>query len=301
MKSAPLAGIAALIVVAVALAACAPKTEPEIAVELFDPAYFEGLEFSPPYASESDYIKGLTYHGGGWGLNYRFGETEDWFWLRYWRCERKPQAKQEYYRLESGDFEVPFLAILDLADAHPKSVEFDAESSTLSAGGGDASLSYKVHFTKTESGLERTVYYKTGHVQYVTFDESILDAPVSRDVRTPFTGSRHKNDEIYFEVDPPADESDRIGVMILWEPRAWIPLPAIAFLPFDEIENHQINFRSVRHTLTFDGTGLGTKLRGRLSVLDDGHTLEIVDVATGKVLITSREVYEVERDETREP
>lgn len=301
MKATPIVGVAISLIAALALAGCGPESEPETAAKQdYDPAFLEGLEISPPNARESDYIKGLSYHGGGWGFTYKFGETEDWFWIRYWSFIRKPQAVPENFSSEDAGFEIPAVAVLDLADVNRDSVEFDPETSAVAASGGDASLAYTVQFIKTGSGLQRTVSYKTGHVQYVTFDDSILDAPVSRDVRTAFTGSRQKSDEFYFEMDPPEDESDRVGVMILWEPRAWVPLPAIAFLPFDEIENFQINLTSIRHTMMIRGTGFGKRLHCSLTVNADGHSFAIVDLDTREVLISAQEVYEADRDETRE-
>lgn len=225
---------------------------------------------------------------------------DEWFWLRDWKCEVRTFASEEDFSEWEGEVQVTAVALLDLMHLYMGSGRFDSEATALSVHGGQEAFTYEVVFLNTTEGLQRIVTDLDGIVEYATYDESILDAPVSRDIRQKEPYRVNFSDELILEVNLPPDRSQRIGDMIFWEPRGWIPMPAIAVLPFDEIQsvsNHEKV--DTGHSLEIKGTGLGRKLQATVTIREVGYNVEIVDAETGKVLISAREVYEREKDRLR--
>lgn len=324
MNSAPLWGMAALLIAALAIAACAPKAATESAsaetaaqkpvsesqIQQIAGKDFEQeeTETEPEFdldlvlhriKHESHFIKGLDYHGGAWWSYDKAPESDSWPLMRHWDLFAYADSDRPDFSKAGGDFEIAPIALNDMVNFDPASVKYDEETSTFSAR--DWHGLHSVEFTMIRDGLKRTIANVDGMVEYATYDRSILDLPVSRNVQINSISDIEYTDELLIRIEQPIDRSDRIGEMSMWEPKKWIPIPAIGVLPFDKIESVHILPRSaLGHTIEIRGMGLGRKLRSRVTILALGHNVEVAQMSSGKVLISAREVYEVDRDKSKD-
>lgn len=297
-------GLGALLIAALALAACAPKSSPEAtspettAAEAAEPEIDLELQVVlDKIKHESHFIKGLHYHGFAWWSYEKVHDSDSWPWVRYWDLWAYADSDMPDFSKAGGDFEIPSIALNDMVNFDSDIPEYDEETSTFSAHHYVGVFS--AEFTRVPNGLKRTVSDRYGMVEYATYDKSILDVPVSRDVQIHNFSLIEHTDDLLIRIEQPLDRSDRIGEMSLWAPIKWIPIPAIGVLPFDKIDTVEIIEGSAPgHIIELIGTGLGRKLRSRLTILEAGHNVEIADAVTGQELITARKVYEVDRDDS---